>query len=106
MSWEDKMLNHALVLLEYVYRHPDEYQSYRVLSERLGIPLSTLHYMLNYSRRNGEEHDMFLATASRYGYLVRFVRKPGRILFVMKVALPVQNERWYYDEDMVRYVRY
>ena len=52
-EWED--LGHrmkrieadALVLLEFIYRNPDEKQTWENLSEKTGIPITTLRKMLN-----------------------------------------------------------
>ena len=101
------MLNNALVLLEYVATHRDEYQSYRVLSEATGIPLSTLHYMLNWGRKNSPLNDLLVATAYRFGYRIAFIRKPGKIIDVVKVGLVGSDGTFpSYDEDFECSVNY
>ncbi len=69
----------AMALLLYLVEHPDEYQTYKILSEATGIPWTTLNRMIKWHLAHGKENCILHMVASRNGIVFKYIGKPGRI---------------------------
>lgn len=82
-AYSELMANHVICLLTYVAGHPNDWQSYGILSEATGVPKSTLWNLINWN------HDLSPARgvplfiwAWNLGYEVEIVGKKGLLITV------------------------
>lgn len=87
------MANHAICLLTYVAEHPDEEQSYGLLSRATGIPEGTIWDLTHWNHDMAPSHgEPLYVWASNLGYEVAVFDKCGLLLSVQKHGLLVGEE--------------
>ena len=105
-------------MLEYVYTHRDELQSYTHLSRATGIPRMSLTQLIRWTmsvNKKGRTHTVCGTSCShphavtdwalfnygiKYGYRVKFIGERGRIIDVDKVALRDYIPDYYVEDSL------
>lgn len=94
-SRQGQIYNDAQAVLQYLVKNPQEYhnakQSYRKISEATGIPPTTLKRIIKWHLSNGGESCVLHTVAFRAGILIKYVGKPGRIMFARYAT---SDEQW------------
>lgn len=87
--------NDCLSILSYVSQHRGEYQTYRNLSKSCNIPLKTIHRIITWHFKYGENNSVLFKIATKYGYDIKVFRnRPGVIIDVIDRGLDENSERW------------
>lgn len=81
-----RMADHALVLLDYVSKHPEEKQTLRSLSEATGIPFTTIHYLLEDDRNTTSSILSAVAYRYRFKYHVYPKETRGKLISAVYVG--------------------
>lgn len=76
--------NDCITILNWCYRNPGEYQSYRTFEKELNIPIGTLHRIIKGFKYFGDAHWALEFYAHKYGFTIEYVGRESEILFVDK----------------------
>lgn len=80
-SREGQIYNDAMAILLYVVNNPRESQTYASLSRGTGIPVTTLKRIILWHLTHGKENCVLHYVAVKAGIMLKYVGKPGEILF-------------------------
>ena len=90
--------NDCIAILNLAYRNQGTAQSYRILENKLKIPLGTLHRIIKGFEYFGESHWALATYAKKYGDSVTYVGLPGNLIWVGRDIKEYENDVLY-DED-------